>query len=532
MKKNILEFVNVNMIYDDGYVAIEDFNLSIDSGEFVTLLGPSGCGKTTMLKIIGGFIYPTRGKILYNGIDIKDISIAKRPTATVFQDYALFPNMTVRQNIEYGLKLMRAPLENVSKDISVQANKIYQSAQKLANSKIRDIAKTQENIKKSIEKLSKKYNKNSFLQSIKKMNKSEYLSTLDKYYEQLEKTYGTDFVSKISFKNKIFDWFNSIFSFFSIPYQFKISSKKMNEIEKEIYNLKKWYRYKKPIDEKIEVLNEKFDDLDYNISYWQNYANSKKESYEKKYLTRKLNKEEIRKKSNDIIKLVGLVGKENNYPDELSGGMKQRVALARALVIEPEIVLLDEPLGALDAKVRSQLQNELKRLHKESGLTFILVTHDQEEALMLSDKIVVMSQGKIEQVGTSNEIYDTPINPWVAKFIGRINIFNVQALKNNEFIFDSKKYKFNDDISFKPKDHDNVLMTIRPEDFEITDSLGIINNAVIVDIIYKGIMYDIKCKWNDQIINVESTKKYQINSNINLAVDWNDIHFIRGNNNE
>lgn len=205
MKKNILEFVNVNMIYDDGYVAIENFNLSINRGEFVTLLGPSGCGKTTMLKIIGGFIYPTRGKILYNGIDIKDISIAKRPTATVFQDYALFPNMTVRQNIEYGLKLMRAPLENVNKDISAQANKIYQSAQKIANSKIKDIAKTQENIKKAIEKLTKRYNKNAFLQSISKMNKSEYLSTLDKYYEKLEKTYGTDFVSKISFKNKIFD---------------------------------------------------------------------------------------------------------------------------------------------------------------------------------------------------------------------------------------------------------------------------------------------------------------------------------------
>ncbi|MDE7221952.1 MAG: ABC transporter ATP-binding protein, partial [Ureaplasma sp.] len=293
-----------------------------------------------------------------------------------------------------------------------------------------------------------------------------------------------------------------------------------------------WYRYKKPIDEKIEVLNEKFDDLDYKISYWQNYANSKKESYEKKYLTRKLNKEEIHQKSNDIIKLVGLIGKENNYPDELSGGMKQRVALARALVIEPEIVLLDEPLGALDAKVRSQLQNELKRLHKELGLTFILVTHDQEEALMLSDKIVVMSQGKIEQVGTSNEIYDTPINPWVAKFIGRINIFAVKTTINNEFIFDFKKYKFNDDISFKPKINDTVLMTIRPEDFEITDNLGLINNATIVDIIYKGIMYDIKCKWNDQIINVESTKKYQIGSNINLAVDWNDIHFIRGNNDE
>ncbi|MBR2857879.1 ABC transporter ATP-binding protein [bacterium] len=136
----------------------------------------------------------------------------------------------------------------------------------------------------------------------------------------------------------------------------------------------------------------------------------KKEAFEKRNLTRKLTKDEINDRANKVIKLVGLIGKESAYPDDLSGGMQQRVALARSIVIEPEILLLDEPLGALDAKVRKQLQNEIKRLHKELGLTFILVTHDQEEALMLSDKIVVMSDGKIEQIGTPNEIYDTPKN--------------------------------------------------------------------------------------------------------------------------
>ncbi|SYV94732.1 maltodextrin ABC transporter ATP-binding protein, partial [Mycoplasmoides gallisepticum] len=138
----------------------------------------------------------------------------------------------------------------------------------------------------------------------------------------------------------------------------------------------------------------------------------KKEHFENKVLTRRLTKKEIEERANNMIKLVGLTGKEDKYPSELSGGMQQRVALARALVIEPETLLLDEPLSALDAKVRKQLQNELKRIHKELNITFILVTHDQEEALSLSDKIVVMSQGDIEQVGKPNAIYDSPINEW------------------------------------------------------------------------------------------------------------------------
>jgi spermidine/putrescine transport system ATP-binding protein len=133
-------------------------------------------------------------------------------------------------------------------------------------------------------------------------------------------------------------------------------------------------------------------------------------NFEKKNISRKLTKEEIKNKANELIQLVGLTGNENKYPTELSGGMQQRVALARALVVEPDILLLDEPLSALDAKVRQQMQLELKRLHNELGITFILVTHDQEEALTLSTKVVVMSKGRVEQIDSPKRIYDSPRN--------------------------------------------------------------------------------------------------------------------------
>jgi spermidine/putrescine transport system ATP-binding protein len=134
------------------------------------------------------------------------------------------------------------------------------------------------------------------------------------------------------------------------------------------------------------------------------------ENFQKKYTSRKLTRQEIKNRADKIIELVGLEGNENKYPNELSGGMQQRVALARALVVEPDILLLDEPLSALDAKVRQQMQMELKRLHRELGITFILVTHDQEEALTLSSKVVVMSKGRVEQMDSPKKIYDTPRN--------------------------------------------------------------------------------------------------------------------------
>ena len=532
MKKPILELLKVHKTYDDGFIAVDDFNLKIEKGEFVTLLGPSGCGKTTMLKIIGGFTYPTKGKILYNGIDIKDMDITKRPTSTVFQDYALFPNMTVKQNIEYGLKLMRSPIENIDKNFSVQAEKIFLNSKKIAQKKIIEIEKKRQSIKKDIDKGKNKYNKNPFLQSIKEMRRAEFLATLDSLYEKLEEKYGHDYVSKISWKNKFLDFINTIFFNLKINFQFKISKSNMNSIEKEIYNLKKWYYYKGPIDKKFISLNEKYDDLDYDVSYWENYPDLKKEAFEKRNLTRKLTKEEINERANKVIKLVGLVGKESAYPDDLSGGMQQRVALARSIVIEPEILLLDEPLGALDAKVRKQLQNEIKRLHKELGLTFILVTHDQEEALMLSDKIVVMSNGKIEQIGTPNEIYDTPKNLWVANFIGRTNIFSTIALSEDTILFESNEIKICSS-NYNLVENEKINVVIRPEDLKIVDSgNGFIRDAKIIDVIYKGLMYDIKCIHNNNVINVESIHNFEINKIIDITFDPNDVHIIKEIENE
>lgn len=526
MRKPILQLVSVNKTYDDGFTAVKDFNLTINKGEFVTLLGPSGCGKTTMLKIIGGFEDPTRGKILYNGIDIKDMPITERPTSTVFQDYALFPNMTVLQNIEYGLKLMRTPLDDVPQNLQMQAQKIYDEAEKKAQKEIIDIGKKRNALKKDINKLIRKYNKNPTLKEIADMRRAEFLAVIDRLYNQLDEQYGEDYESKITFKVKCLDVFNSLFSFLRIPYQFNLSSKDMNEIEKEIYTLKKWYRYKRPIDNKIDRLNEKYNDLDYWISYWENYPEIKKESFEKKNVTRRLNKQEISERAHRVIKLVGLEGKEKNYPSDLSGGMQQRVALARSIVIEPEILLLDEPLGALDAKVRKQLQDEIKRLHEELGLTFILVTHDQEEALMLSDKIVVMSNGQIEQIGSPNEIYDSPVNLWVANFVGRANILNGKYIGKSQVSFYDVVCKVANTSDFSIDEECKIM--IRPEDFDIVpNGTGILNDVEVTHVTYKGLLYDIKCKYKEYTLSIEGINKIDVGTIIGLSFDSEDVHLIK-----
>ncbi len=213
-------------------------------------------------------------------------------------------------------------------------------------------------------------------------------------------------------------------------------------------------------------------------------------------------------------------------PHELSGGMQQRVALARAIVIEPEIILLDEPLSALDAKVRTQMQKEMKRLHKELKLTFILVTHDQEEALMLSDKVVVMSQGQIEQVGTPQQIYDYPENKWVAKFIGRANFFDGEYLSGHKVKFLGLKQKV--EQIYKFKDNAKVTVMIRPEDFDVVEADKGFLNVQVESCEYRGLLWDIKCKLDKQIILVEGVDKVTPGATIGLKWDCEDIHLIRG----
>lgn len=242
------------------------------------------------------------------------------------------------------------------------------------------------------------------------MRQSEFTRTIHKLNKELYKKYGEDFASKQS----ILDLFKTKLNMFLLKlhfsYRFDVNTKNMNDIEQQIFKLTKTYSSKCLLDRKYDNLKIKFNDLDFEISYWENYPIQQKEKYINNHGARKLTKSELCQKTDKVIELVGLKGKETALPSELSGGMQQRVALARAIVIEPEIILLDEPLSALDAKVRNQMQKELKRLHNELKITFILVTHDQEEALSLSNKVVVMSQGKIEQIGSPTQVYDYPEN--------------------------------------------------------------------------------------------------------------------------
>lgn len=526
MKNNaLLKLLDINKKYDDGFIAIQNFSLEVNKGEFVTLLGPSGCGKTTILKIIGGFEQVTRGKILYNGLDIKDLGIIDRPTSTVFQDYALFPNMTVSQNIKYGLKLMRTPIDNIDKQVYKEADKIFIDKQKIANKKIKELSKERINLEKLINKLSKKYEKNKYIFEIKDMRRPQYLAELDFLYTELEKNDLPNTKFKERFKEEFIDFLNGLFSFFRINKSIDHDYSKKHPIEQKIIKLKKAYRTKKNIDDKFDKLSDRYNDLDYDVSYWQNYPQLQKEIFEKKNITRKLNNSEIEERLKNVIKLVGLEGKENSLPSELSGGMQQRVALARSIVIQPEIILLDEPLSALDAKVKTQLQDEIKRLHKELGITFILVTHDQEEALKLSDKIVVMVDGKIEQIGSPEEIYDTPKNLFVASFVGKANIYKLMENENN---FNFCGHNFN--LEIKKQENKSTYFMIRPEDFSIVENKqGMINDILVKDVKYTGLFYDLICVFKDTTINIKSITNIEKNSYIGLNLKQENIHIIYDN---
>lgn len=242
----VLQVTHLKKTYD-GTEVLRDINLNIKHGEFLTLLGPSGCGKTTLLRLIAGFEQPSAGAIYLDGVQMAGLSADKRPVNTVFQQYALFPHMTVTQNVAYGLKLKKVP------------------------------------------------------------------------------------------------------------------------------------------------------------------------------------KDEIQTRVRDMLVMVQMESFANRRPQDLSGGQQQRVAIARAVINRPKLLLLDEPLSALDYKLRLQMQSELKRLQRELGITFVFVTHDQEEALSMSDRIAVMKDGKFQQIGTPIEIYENPANLFTAKFIGETNLFKAEV---------------------------------------------------------------------------------------------------------
>ena len=358
---NIIELINVRKEFDDETVAVDNFNLEVKKGEFVTFLGPSGCGKTTTLRMIAGFELPTSGEILLNGEDISKLPPNRRPVNTVFQKYALFPHMNVYNNIAFGLRLKRT-----------------------------EISVTDKNGKERVKKV-------------------------------------------------------------------------------------------------------------------------------------KLSKSEIDKKVKKALEIVDLEGFEKRSVSTLSGGQQQRIAIARAIVNQPEILLLDEPLGALDLKMRKEMQIELKNMHKKLGITFIYVTHDQEEALTMSDKIVVINDGEIQQIGTPTEIYNEPVNTFVADFIGESNIFNGTVVGKLKVKFCGATFNCLDDFEI----NDMVDVVVRPEDIKICAPADGQLKGKVISTVFKGVHYEITVEVGKFEIIIQSTSCAEVGANIGMRIEPDGIHLMK-----
>ncbi len=406
----IIQLKNVTKIFD-GTVVIDKMNLNIKKGEFVTILGPSGCGKSTTLRMIAGFETPDSGDILLNGRDITPIPPYKRPVNTVFQHYALFPNLDVYDNVAFGLKNKKIPMPNLDKE----GNQIYQ----VDKSKVR-------------------------------------------YYKAQIKRIKRD---------KIID-------------------------EETRQN-------------RLELLNSKLEET----------LNSPVPSYKYRHLT----EEEIFEKVKAALAVVDLDELEDRSIGTLSGGQQQRVAIARAIICEPLILLLDEPLGALDLKMRKDMQLELKDMHRRLGITFIYVTHDQEEALTMSDTIIVMNDGVIQQIGTPESIYNEPNNAFVADFIGSSNIFNATVVGEKKVRFLNHVFDCVDDFPL----NERVDAVARPEDIKLSrvPKDGYIQGK-IESKVFKGIHYQYEILVGHNDVIAQSTHDYDPEQPLYINILPEGIHLM------
>ena len=358
MAKELIRLVDCCMAFDDE-VVLDHINLYFNDSEFLTLLGPSGCGKTTTLRIIGGFLTPTSGEVLFDGAKINDIPPHLRQVNTVFQRYALFPHLNVFENVAFGLRIGKTVVEEV-KGKSVRRKE-------------------------------------------------------------------------------------------------------------------------------------------------------------------KLPEAEIRRRVLEMLEIVSLKGFENRRVHELSGGQQQRVAIARALVNRPKVLLLDEPLAALDLRLRKDMQSELKRIQQQMGITFIYVTHDQEEALAMSDTIVVMDQGKIQQIGTPEDVYNEPKNAFVADFIGESNILDGVMHEDYVVEFFNRKFKCLDK-GFQPMEPVDVV--IRPEDVDIVPVERGQLRGTVTAVTFKGVHYDTIVDFKGFKWLIQTTDYHEVGKEIGIVLNPDDIHIM------
>ena len=238
---------------------------------------------------------------------------------------------------------------------------------------------------------------------------------------------------------------------------------------------------------------------------------------------RKIEREKIKKEVKKALDLVKLSGYEDKNINDLSGGQKQRIAVARALVLNPKVLLLDEPFAALDLKLRQQMQVEMKKIQEEINITFVFITHDQEEAFTMSDRVVILNQGQIQQIGTPQDIYNEPENKWTAQFVGSSNVIENGIFVNDNCVkFDSRKYACSD-TGFGEQER-NIDIVIRPEDIDLVSPSNGFFDGTIKAIVFKGLLWEIEIIANKRKWIVHTTDNFEVGNRVGLKWNVEDIH--------
>ncbi len=509
-KKTIIELKNIHKEYN-GQTIIDNLNLVIHENEFVTLVGPSGCGKTTTLRMIGGFEDADAGEIILDGVVINNTPAHLRPINTVFQRYALFPHLNVFDNIAFGLKNFSRTMS----DIKTRVQRKYENDRETLTKKLQIKNLTKEE-KKEIK---------AELKSIRVTIKNEIVVEKNKLIEQKLEAIENKYTPIISSLDAEIDkeWEKD-----DEVKNAKLRIKEIDAlIDEQISKGVSKAKAIKPYEDELKKLK--------NVAIWAELARLerlKKDILKDKALEIKsakslmMNKKQIKEAVIDALKLVKLEGYENRRIDEMSGGQQQRVTIARAIVNKPRILLLDEPLSALDLKLRQEVQYELLEMQRKSGITFIFVTHDQEEALTMSDVIVVMDKGEIQQMGKPEDIYNEPKNRFVANFIGESNIIP-GVYKGNKIVeFMGNEFECVDE-NFEVGEPCDVV--IRPEDFDRVDVGCAKIVGVVTDVVFKGVHFEICADMNGKEFVIHDYEIAKVGDKIGLNVDPYEIHLMKVN---